>query len=303
MIVGFQPRLLSEKSQPRRRNVFEGVTKCIFEGIEPDTFILYFKDNHPLNTVDTQLYAELSGKGVINNRFSEMIYQRLGDLNIDHHLVRRLNMREQIVRIAENLPFYVEVYNKACEDFSSRFGLDKHDQLPEMVAELRFKNKNENNPVVAPQHLVSFGLTDHEELDQLFATIQRINDFLIGQFSAVNLSLIRYKLEFGRVYLSENPMDTRLILIDEISLDTCRVLDNLTDKRLDVYDTTREDCPDVAGYQEIARRFGILHDQTVQSSPELNVEVSDSTVDESAAEDVRVLNVESTTETAELINT
>jgi len=296
MTVGFQPRLLSGKTQPRRRNVFEGITKCIFEGIEPDTFILYFKDNHPLNTVDTQPYAELSGKGVINNRLSELIYQRLGDLNIDHHLVRRLNMREQIVRIADNLPFYVEVYNKACEDFSSRFGLDKHDQLPEMVAELRFKNKNEHNPVVAPQHLVSFGLTDHEELDQLFATIQRINDFLIGQFSAVKLSLIRYKLEFGRVYLSENPMDTRLILIDEISLDTCRVLDNLTDKRLDVYDITRENCSDVAGYHEIARRFGILHEQTVQLSPELNIDSIDTPEDRPTADDLPVV----TDNTAEL---
>jgi phosphoribosylaminoimidazole-succinocarboxamide synthase len=262
MTVGFQPRLFSEKSQPRRRNVFEGVTKCIFEGIEPDTFILYFKDNHPLNTTDTQGYAELSGKGVINNRFSEMIFGRLSELNIDHHFVRRLNMREQLVRMAESLPFFVQVHNKACGDFNDRFGLEKYDQLPEMIAELRFKNKNANNPVVSAQHLVSFGLTDHEELDQLFATIQRINDFLIGQFSAVNLSLLQYKLEFGRIYLSDNPMDTRLILIDEISLDTCRVLDNATNMRLDVYDDTTEEVSDVSGYHEIARRFGILQEQS-----------------------------------------
>lgn len=272
MTAGFQPRLFSEKSQPRRRNVFEGVTKCIFEGIEPDTFILYFKDNHPLNTTDVQDYPELSGKGVINNRFSEMIFQRLGELNIDHHLVRRLNMREQLVRIAESLPFFVEVHNKSCDDFTDRFGLEKYDQLPEMIAELRFKNKNANHPIVAPQHLVAFGLTDHEELDQLFATIQRINDFLIGQFSAVHMSLIRYKLEFGRIYLSDNPMDTRLILIDEISLDTCRVLDNLTTKRLDMYDSTDKDPSDVTGYHEIARRFGILHDQPLQSLLEPTLE-------------------------------
>ena len=272
MTAGFQPRLFSEKLQPRRRNVFEGVTKCIFEGTEPDTFILYFKDNHPLNTTDAQDYPELSGKGVINNRFSEMIFGRLGELNIDHHLVRRLNMREQLVRIAESLPFFVEVHNKSCDDFTDRFGLEKYDQLPEMIPELRFKNKNANNPIVAPQHLVAFGLTDHEELDQLFATIQRINDFLMGQFSAINMSLLRYKLEFGRIYLSENPMDTRLILIDEISLDTCRVLDNLTSKRLDVYDSTNDDTPDVTGYHELARRFGILHDHPLHSLPEPTLE-------------------------------
>lgn len=268
MTAGFQSRLFSEKWQPRRRNVFEGVTKCIFEGTEPDTFILYFKDNHPLNTAETKDYPDLNGKGVINNRFSEMILKRLGELNIEHHLVRRLNMREQLVRIAESLPFFVEVHNKACDDFTDRFGLTKHDQLPEMIAELHFKNKNAHNPVIAPQHLVSFGLTDHEEIDQLFATIQRINDFLIGQFTAVNLSLLRYKLEFGRIYLSENPMDTRLILIDEISLDTCRVLDNITLQRLDIYENTNEHEPSVAGYHELARRFGILHDQSLQTALE-----------------------------------
>lgn len=265
MTAGFQSRLFSDKSQPRRRNVFEGVTKSIFEGTEPDTFILYFKDNHPLNTPETNDYPDLNGKGVINNRFSGMILKRLGELNIDHHLVRRLNMREQLVRIAESLPFFIEVHNKACDDFTDRFGLTKHDQLPEMIAELHFKNKNANNPVIAPQHLVSFGLTDHEEMDQLFATIQRINDFLIGQFTAVNMSLLRYKLEFGRIYLSDNPMDTRLILIDEISLDTCRVLDNFTLQRLDVYENTGEDEPNAAGYHELARRFGILHDQSLHT--------------------------------------
>jgi phosphoribosylaminoimidazole-succinocarboxamide synthase len=262
MTVGFQTRLFSEKPQTRRRNVFEGVTKSIFEGVEPDTFVMYFKDNHPLNTADDQTFGELSGKGVINNRFSEMIYNRLGELNIEHHFVRRLNMREQVVKMAESLPFYVDVHNKACDDFTDRFGLEKYDQLPEMIAELRFKNKNVSNPIVAPQHLVSFGLSDHEELDQLFATIQRINDFLLGQFSAVNLSLMQYKLEFGRIYLSDNIMDSRLILIDEISLDTCRVLDNLTNERLDVYDMSSEKVKNVSGYHEIARRFGILPDQS-----------------------------------------
>lgn len=271
MTVESKHCFFSEKSQPRRRNVFEGVTKCIFEGTEPDTFILYFKDNHPLSTLETKEYPELSGKGVINNRFSEMLFKRLNEINIENHFMRRLNMREQLVRIAENLPFYVEIHNKASEDFCDRFGLEKYDQLPEMITELRFKNRCQNDPVVSPHHLVSFGVTDHDELDQLYATIQRINDFLIGQFTAVNLSLIRYKLEFGRIYASDNPMDVRLILIDEISLDTCRVLDITSQKRLDVYATEQSYQAGVVGYHEIARRFGILHDQSSESLLESNI--------------------------------
>ncbi|MDP3371339.1 MAG: phosphoribosylaminoimidazolesuccinocarboxamide synthase [Candidatus Paracaedibacteraceae bacterium] len=274
MTVETQPRFFSEKIQPRRRNVFEGVTKCIFEGTEPDTFILYFKDNHPLSSSESQPFNDLSGKGVINNRFSEMIYKRLNEINIENHFMRRINMREQLVRIAENLPFYIEIHNKACEDFCDRFGLEKYDQLPEMITELRFKNKNEKNPVVSPQHLVSFGVTDHDELDQLYATVQRINDFLIGQFTAVNLNLIRYKLEFGRIYASDNPMDSRLILIDEISLDTCRVLDITSQKRLDVYSTDLSYQAGVVGYHEIARRFGILNDQSVKSLLEIQTDES-----------------------------
>lgn len=272
MTVETQPRFFSEKAQPRRRNVFEGVTKCIFEGTEPDTFILYFKDTHPLSNSESQPLDELNGKGVINNRFCEMIYKRLNEINIENHFMRRINMREQLIRIAENLPFYVEIHNKASEDFCDRFGLEKYDQLPEMITELRFKNKNEKNPVVSPQHLVSFGVTDHDELDQLYATVQRVNDFLIGQFTAVNLNLIRYKLEFGRIYASDNPMDSRLILIDEISLDTCRVLDTTSQKRLDVYSIDPNYQAGVVGYHEIARRFGILNDQSAESLMESETE-------------------------------
>ena len=280
MTIGFKARLHNEKAHVRRRNLFEGTTKNILEGNEPGTFVLYFKDDHPLGKSDGAIREPLIGKGVINNRLSEMIFQRLGDLNIDHHLVCRLNMREQLVRIAEPVSFYVDVHNRSSDDFVLRFGYSKYHLLPEMITELRFKNKEAGDPVVGPQHLVSFGLSDHDELDQLFLTVQRVNDFLMGQFSALSMNLLRYKLEFGRVYMSENPLDTRLILIDEISLDTCRVIDAHTNKRMDVfcnrvgYDYTGNDsavrefmlsqnvdeCYDgVLGYHEIARRFGIIN--------------------------------------------
>ncbi len=286
MTIGSKARLHNERTHVRRRNLFEGTTKNILEGNEPGTFVLYFKDDHPLSKSDEKVYDPLSGKGVINNRLSEMLFQRLGDLNIDHHLVCRLNMREQLVRIAEPVSFYVDVHNRASDDFVSRFGYAKYHLLPEMITELRFKNKESGDPVVGPQHLVSFGLSDHDELEQLFLTVQRVNDFLMGQFSALGMNLVRYKLEFGRVYMSENPLDTRLILIDEISLDTCRIIDVHTNKRMDVFcnqvvfnddgkdsalrefmlSQNADSCyDDVLGYHEIARRFGIIN--SVASEP------------------------------------
>jgi phosphoribosylaminoimidazole-succinocarboxamide synthase len=295
MTVKFPSRILHEKTPSRRRIVYEGTTKSLMEGTDDYTYVLHFKDDNALNQPGTDPLPALNGKGVINNRLSELLFDRLSYINMDHHFVRRLNMREQVVRMAESLQFYVDVHNCACDDFVTRFGYPNNAQLPSMVTELRFKNKQAGDPVIAPQHLMAFGLSDEEEIEELFHNVQRINDFLIGQFSAHGMILLRCRLEFGRVYHSENPLDTQLILIDEISLDTCRLLDTKTNQRLDGFQTETDDDeteeadmqarivslfstkPTVSeaetktkkepivqlgidGYNEVARRFGIIID-------------------------------------------
>jgi phosphoribosylaminoimidazole-succinocarboxamide synthase len=164
--------------------------------------------------------------------------------------------------MVEILPFYVEIHNTACDDFSLRFGFEQNMPLMEMITEFRFRNKDKEDTLMAPQHAIAFGFSDEDEMEHMHAVLRRINDFLLGQFSAVQLRLLRYTLEFGRIYLSDNPMDTRLVLIDEISLDTCRVLDLVNDVRLDVHGIEAGADP-LKGYHEIAKRFGIVQNDNL----------------------------------------
>lgn len=259
MSIGSSPRLLKEKTVPRRRHIYEGQAKILFDGPEPGTYVLYFKDDF---TSAGQTESKIiTGKGVINNRLSELLMFRLGEIGIDTHFLRRINMREQLVRATEVLPFQVVVHNMATGDFAKRLGLEDGMTLPEPIFEFRVKTKGLNESVVSARHITALGWADSEEVEDIFAATQRINDFLSGQFLALGMRLAQYSLEFGRVYMSEYMDDTDVMLIDEISLDTCQIIDIKTNQRLDGnYEQTSE-APvwkEAAAYQEVAQRFGLL---------------------------------------------
>jgi phosphoribosylaminoimidazole-succinocarboxamide synthase len=252
MSFGSQTRVLLDKKMARRRQVHEGRTKSIFEGSDEGTFVLHFKDTHPLNQ-----QPDISGKGVINNRLSALLFERLDKIGIETHFIRLLNMREQLVRVVDVLPFYVDVHNVPCDDFKERFGLELSSPLGDSLIDFRLKNKQAHDPILSEQHLVNLGFCTEEEIERVHAIIQRVNDFLRGQFSALHLHLYRYRLEFGRLYVSEHLIDARLLLADEMSLDSCRVYDTLNQQRLDCYDQSNELAAHL-GYHEIAKRFGLI---------------------------------------------
>jgi phosphoribosylaminoimidazole-succinocarboxamide synthase len=256
MSIGSKPLLLGEKQAPRRRHLYEGQTKTLFDGPEPGTFVLYFKDN-----CQRQDNVAVTGKGVINNRLSEMFMVRLSDIGVQTHLIRRLNMREQLVRATEALPFHSVIHNVASGNFAKRLNLDEGMLLPEAIPEFHIKNKETTEPVISERHITALGWADEEELERINGINQRVNDFLCGQFLALGLRLIRYKLEFGRIYLSEYLGDTQIVLIDEISVDTCCVLDIKTGQRWDVHCLTPEELRDYdqrSIYHKLADRFGLL---------------------------------------------
>jgi phosphoribosylaminoimidazole-succinocarboxamide synthase len=256
MAIGFRTRVLSEKSVPRRRHIYEGNTKILFDGPEPGTYVLYFKDDHY-----TEAKHTITGKGVINNRLSELFMTRLSEIGVETHFLRRLNMREQLVRAAEVLPFQVVMHNMATGDFAKRLGLDEGMMLPEPIPEFRVKTKGLDDSVISARHMTSLGWADADEIESMLDTTQRINDFLCGQFLALGIRLMQYSLEFGRVYLSDFMGDTQVMLIDEITLDTCLLLDLKTSERLDLSQISTQELENHKGakfYQEIAQRFGIL---------------------------------------------
>ena len=180
---------------------------------------------------------------------------RLGEAGIPNHFVRRLNMREQLVKEVEIIPVEVVVRNVAAGSLSKRLDIAEGTQLPRSIVEYYFKSDPLDDPMVSEEHITCFGWASPHELDDLFSLSLRTNDFLTGLFSAVGIRLVDFKLEFGRLYQGD---EVRIILADEISPDSCRLWDATTSEKMDK-DRFRRDLGKVEeGYQEVARRLGVL---------------------------------------------
>lgn len=239
----------------RRKKVYEGKAKILYEGPEPGTLIAYFKDD--ATAFNNQKRDTLDGKGVLNNRISEFLMERLNTAGIPTHFIRRINMREQLIRELEIIPIEVVCRNVAAGSLSKRLGLEDGQQLPRSIAEFYFKNDDLGDPMVAEEHITAFNWANTQEIDDMMALTLRVNDFLSGLFSAVGIRLVDFKLEFGRQY--ENDM-VRIVVADEISPDSCRLWDMETNERMDK-DRFRQDMGGVTeAYAEVARRLGVMKD-------------------------------------------
>ena len=239
----------------RKRVIYEGKAKILDEGPEPGTLVQYFKDD--TTAFNAEKKAVLDGKGVLNNRISEYIMQRLGKVGIPNHFIRRLNMREQLIKKVEIIPLEVIVRNVAAGSMAKRLGLEEGTELPRAIVEFCLKNDELGDPLIAEEHIAAFNWASAQEMDEMIAMALRINDFMSGLFAAVNIRLIDFKLEFGRDF--EGDMQ-RTILADEISPDSCRLWDYETGEKLDK-DRFRRDLGGVTeAYSEVARRLGIIRE-------------------------------------------
>lgn len=239
----------------RKRLVYEGKAKILYEGPEPGTLIQYFKDD--TTAFNAEKKAILDGKGVLNNRISEYIMQRLSKVGIPNHFIRRLNMREQLIKKVEIIPLEVIVRNVAAGSMAKRLGLEEGSPLPRAIVEFCLKNDELGDPLIAEEHIAAFNWASPQEMDEMIAMALRINDFMSGLFAAVNIRLVDFKLEFGRDF--EGDMQ-RTILADEISPDSCRLWDYETNEKLDK-DRFRQDLGGVTeAYSEVARRLGIIRE-------------------------------------------
>ncbi len=240
----------------RRRRIYEGKAKVLFEGPEPGTLVQYFKDD--ATAFNAKKKGVISGKGVLNNRISEYLMLRIGEIGVPTHFVRRLNMREQLVREVEIIPVEVVVRNIAAGSISKRLGIEEGTPLPRSIIEFYYKNDELDDPMVSEEHITAFGWAAPQDIDDILALSLRINDFLVGLFLGIGIRLVDFKLEFGRFYDEHDEM--RIMLADEITPDSCRLWDTKTNEKLDK-DRFRRDLGGVAeAYQEVARRLGILPD-------------------------------------------
>ena len=246
----------------RRRRVYEGKAKVLYEGPEPGTLIQHFKDD--ATAFNAQKKDTIDGKGVLNNRISEYVFTRLNEIGIPTHFIRSLNMREQLVREVEIIPVEVVVRNVAAGSICKRMGLEEGTPLPRSIIEFFYKKDELDDPMISEEHITAFGWATPQEIDDMMALTLRINDYLTGLFYSVGIKLVDFKVEFGRLFEGDQ---MRILLADEISPDNCRLWDVETNKKLDK-DRFRQDLGGmVDAYQEVARRLGILFENDPGSRP------------------------------------
>ncbi|MFN4297511.1 MAG: phosphoribosylaminoimidazolesuccinocarboxamide synthase [Brevundimonas sp.] len=238
-----------------RKKIYEGKAKILYEGPEPGTLIQYFKDD--ATAFNAQKKATLEGKGVLNNKISEFIMTRLAGMGIANHFIKRLNLREQLIREVEIIPLEVVCRNVVAGSLAQRLGQEEGTPLPRSIIEFYYKKDELGDPMVTEEHITAFNWATTQEIDDMLTMTVRINDYLSGMFGAVGITLVDFKIEFGRVW--ENDF-ARVILADEISPDSCRLWDTTTGEKMDK-DRFRRDLGDVIeNYAEVARRLGIMKD-------------------------------------------
>jgi len=181
----------------RRKRIYEGKAKVLYEGPEPGTLVQYFKDD--ATAFNNRKKATISGKGVLNNRISEYLMVRLQEMGIPTHFVRRLNMREQLIREVEIIPVEVVVRNIAAGSLASRFKIEEGTPLPRSIVEYYYKNDELDDPMVTEEHITAFGWASPQDLDDIFNLALRVNDYLSGLFLGAGLRLVDFKVEFGRL--------------------------------------------------------------------------------------------------------
>ena len=239
------------------KKLYEGKAKIIYEGPEKGTAIQHFKDD--ATAFNNLKKSTVEGKGVLNNRISEHILTNLSQCGIKTHFIKRLNMREQLINLVEIIPVEFIVRNIATGSLTKKLGIADGTVLSKPLVEYSYKNDDLGDPLIAREHAIEFNWVEEKELDLINSYCLRINDFMQGMFRGVGIKLVDFKLEFGRAHINGKK---EILLADEISPDTCRLWDVVSEKKLDK-DRFRKDLGNIIqAYQEVARRLGITHEES-----------------------------------------
>lgn len=234
--------------------LYEGKAKILFQGTEPGTIVQHFKDD--ATAFNAQKKGTITGKGIINNKITELVMINLERIGIPTHFIDRLNDREQLVREVEIIPLEVIVRNVVAGTMAKRLGLEEGRRLDRPLIEFSLKDDDLGDPLLAEEHILSLDLADDEELSEIFDMTHQINDFLRGMFAGVGIELVDFKLEYGRLY-DEDETGYVLILADEFSPDNCRLWDMKTGEKMDKDRFRRDLGGEAEAYEEVARRLGI----------------------------------------------
>ena len=237
--------------------LYEGKAKIVYASSEKNLVIQHFKDD--ATAFNNKKKSVIDGKGILNNRISEHILTYLSQVGIKNHLVKRLNMREQLIKRVEIIPIEFVVRNIATGSLTNRLGIEEGTVLDSTLIEYCLKDDKLGDPLISKEHIYTFKWATRREIEKIDRQLLRINDFLVGLFRGIGIKLVDFKVEFGRY---KNNSKNEILLADEISPDTCRLWDMNTEKKLDK-DRFRKDLGNlIQAYQEVAKRLGILHEQS-----------------------------------------
>jgi phosphoribosylaminoimidazole-succinocarboxamide synthase len=230
----------------REELLYEGKAKQVWSTSDPEIVIQYFKDD--ATAFNAQKRGTIASKGVLNNAISERLFKLLADAGVKTHFLSRPSEREMVVRKLSIFPIEVVVRNVVAGSLAQRLGRDEGEKLPAPVVELYYKNDALGDPMINDSHAIVFGLATRADLDTIVTTSLRVNEALKAFFAERNLTLVDFKLEYGRA------ADGTILLGDEICPDTCRLWDVASGERLDK-DRFRRDLGRVEeAYQEVYRR-------------------------------------------------
>ncbi len=226
--------------------LYEGKAKKVFKTDDEKLLIVDYKDD--ATAFNGLKKGQILGKGVINNKMTNIILKYLADNGIENHLVEELSDRETLVKRVSIVPLEVIIRNVAAGSFSKRFGVEEGTALKNPILEFSYKNDALGDPMINTYQALAIGVATKEEIDSIAEQALKINELLKKFFLNVGIKLIDFKIEFGRY-------DGRVILADEISPDTCRLWDAETNEKLDK-DRFRRDLGNVEeAYQEVWRRI------------------------------------------------
>ena len=229
--------------------LYEGKAKKVFATNDPDLVIVSYKDD--ATALDGLKKGTITGKGVINNRMSNYLCRLLEKHGVPTHFVEELNDRETVVKKVSIVPLEVIIRNISAGSFAKRYGVEEGIVFAEPTIEFSYKNDDLHDPLINSYHALTLGLATKKEIEEIKAMAFKVNDILKEYFLSLNVKLVDFKLEFGRL------KDGTIVLADEISPDTCRFWDADTNEKLDK-DRFRRDMDGVEdAYNEMMKRvFG-----------------------------------------------
>ena len=273
----------------KRKMIYEGKAKILYEGPEQGTIIQYFKDD--ATAFNGEKKDTIAGKGVLNNRISAHLMTKLESIGIPTHFIKSINMREQLVRKVDIVPVEFVIRNIAAGSLCKRLGIKEGTVLNRPLVEYFYKDDDLDDPLISEDHIINFGWADPYELEEMVLMLCRVNDYMSGLFSGIGLRLVDFKLEFGRIWGDNGEL--YIVLADEFSPDNCRLWDIETGEKMDK-DRFRFDLGDlIEGYQYIAKKLGLIPEGGIMQGDNINEQLAEnlSLIENELAEHRKLRNI------------